>query len=68
MNNLTTARFARYAYYISPARRVEFNDGAFLGFEENLQNAFSEWSRRTKNANFYLFTKQGYFSSWAEDV
>ena len=40
-------------------------EGAYLGFEENLQKAFDEWSQQTKAANFYMYTEQSYIESWS---
>ena len=67
-NNLKKAKAAKYTYYIQQARQSEFNEEAFLGFEQKLTEAVDEWSETTKAANFILYTGYGYRESWQEDV
>lgn len=67
-NDLTVAKVAQYNYYIAQGRNKEINDEAYLGFEQNLRTAMTEWSPTTKAARFILYTEQGYMESWASDV
>ena len=67
-NNLEQAKVAKYNYYISMGRNSEINDAAYMGFEQNLRKAVTEWSETTNAARFILYTEQGYIESWAQDV
>ena len=46
-NDLQKAKVAQFDYYISQGRNSEINDDAYLGFEQNLLSAVSEWSGTT---------------------
>ena len=43
-NDLEKAKVAKYSYYIAQGRNSEVEDEAYLGFEQNLHAAISEWS------------------------
>ena len=39
-----------------------------MGFEETLEKAVTEWSKKNTAANFILYTSYGYLDSWSKDV
>jgi len=51
---------SRYSYYIDPARNLDVEENAYLGFEETLHAIVKEWSAKTTTARFTLYTKYGY--------
>jgi len=44
------------------------NSKAYLGFEETLHAIVSEWSAKTKYAQFTLHTDYGYVKSWSSEL
>jgi len=67
-NNLKRAKAARYNYYIAQGRNKQIGEDAYLGFEQNLRKAFSEWVPKTTAARFTMYTEQGYIESYSLDV
>ena len=67
-NDVQKARVSRYTYFIDPARNLEVEENAYLGFEETLHAIVAEWSAKTVTAKFTLYTQHGYVKSWSSDL
>ena len=67
-NNLEKAKYAQFEYYIATARFKGINEDAYLGWEENLQKAVSEWTQTTQAIRVIMFTQFGFIEAWSADV
>ena len=67
-NKIKSAQAVQYTYIIEHSRNPQIDEKSYLGWQEQMHEMTDEWSKNTKHVTIHLFSLQGLFDSFSEDI